>query len=139
MEAAKEADLDLARFKKDLADQDGLLANYQNQGDEFFHMPLGFYNVILMDEQNRTVILEHAFEPSMVDEALSYLSRGQLTKNTPTDVVGYLRAHGLAPLREIERAFGFSPEEAKRELGKLEKAGKARSIPLAGAQHWSVG
>ena len=138
-EAAKEAGLDLARFKKDLADQDGLLANYQNQGDEFYHMPLGFYNVILMDGQNRTVILEHAFEPSMVDEALGYLSRGKLTKTTPTDVVGYLRDHGLAPLREIERVFGFSPEEAKRELGKLEKAGKVRSILLAGAPHWSVG
>lgn len=138
MDAAKEAGLDLARFQRDLADQDGLLADYQGQGDEFYHMPLGFDNVIVTDGHDRTVILDHAFDPPIVEEAIDYLTRGQLRKNTPSDVVGYLREHGPAPTREIERVFGLTPGEARGKLGDLEKAGEVRATLLAGAPHWSA-
>ncbi len=137
-DAAKEAGLDVARFRRDHADHDGLMSDYQNQGDEFYHMPLGFYNVILKDGETRTVILDHAFDPAIVDEALDYLSRGRLRKKQPTDVVGYLRDHGPAPNREIERVFGLTPTVAKGKLKQLEKAGNVRAMTLAGAPHWSA-
>lgn len=138
LDAGREAGLNASRFKKDLADRDGLLADYQNQGDEFYHMPIEFYNVILTDGNNRTVILDHAFDPATVDEALDYLSTGTLKKRVPTDIVGYLREHGPAPIREIERVFSLARDETERKLIALRKAGKARSTLLAGAPHWSL-
>jgi len=136
-DAASEAKLNLTRFKRDLADRDRLLADYQNQGDDFYHMPLGFYNVILTDGKNRTVILDHAFDPKTVDDALDYLSVGSLKRRKPTDIAGYLRDHGPAPVREIERVFSLSRNEADTKLHALKTAGKATSTRLAGAPHWS--
>lgn len=138
LDAGYEAGLNLARFKTDLADREGLLADYQNQGDEFYHMPLGFYNVIVTDGNNRTVVLDHAFDPAMVDEALHYLSGGSLRQRVPKDIVGYLRDHGFAPAREIQRVCSLSPGEIDRRLKALKKAGKVRSTLLAGAPHWSA-
>ena len=136
-DAAGEAQLNPIRFKRDLADRDGLLADYQNQGDDFYHMPLGFYNVILTDGKNRTVILDHAFDPRTVDDALDYLSGGSLRRRTPTDIASYLRDHGPAPVREIERVFSLSRHEAEARLRALKAAGTVTSKRLAGAAHWT--
>jgi len=138
LEAAKEAGLDLERFRDDLADHDGLVADYQNQGDEFYHMPLGFYNVILTDGENRTVILDYAFDPGIVEETIDFLSRGRLTKRTPKDILGYLRDHGPTPVREIARVFGLTPDEASAKLAAFEKEGRTRVTNLAGGHHWSA-
>lgn len=138
LEAAKEAGLNLPRFRKDLANRDGLLADYQNQGDAFYHMPLGFYNVILTDGGDRTVILDHAFDPKIVDDAIDYLSGGTLRRRAPGDIVRYLRDHGPAPTKEIERVFGLTPSSAGVKLRRLASGGKVRSSRLARAAHWSA-
>lgn len=137
-EAAAEAGLDLAKFRTDSADRESLQADYNNQGEGFPHLPLGFYNVIVTDGENRTVILDNAFEPAVVEEAIDYLSGGTLAKRTPTDIVDYLREHGPAPVSEVARVFGLTPAKAEKRLMELRKAGEAATTTLAGAPHWSA-
>ncbi len=136
LDAAKEAGLDTARFRKDLADTEGLKKDLQHQGHDFPHLPVGFYNIAVSDGGDRTVVLDHAFDPAVVEDAIDWLSGGRLKKAVPKDVAGYLRAHGPAPVTEIARVFGLSPGRAKKELTALEKAGKADRVSLAGAPHW---
>jgi len=138
LDAAREATLDLDAFREALQDEDGLSSEYHGQGDEFYHMPLGFYNVIVTDGRDRTVILDYAFDPPVVEEAVDYLSRGQLAKRSPTDLVGYLRDHGPAPTVEIARVFGLTQDEAAAKLGSLRDQGRATARSLAGAPHWSA-
>jgi len=135
-EAAAEARLDVKTFRTDLADPESLRADYEKQGDGFPHLPVGFYNVLVTDQENRTVILDHAFDPAIVEEAIDYLSKGKLVKRTPTDIAGYLREHGAAPLSEVARVFGLTPGDAGTRLRELQKAGKVATTTLAGAPHW---
>ncbi len=137
-EAAIEAGLDVDRFFRDYRDTDARRAELEHQGHGFPHVPLGFYSLALTDGGDRTVILDYAFDPATVEEAIDYLSQGKLKKRTPTDVVGYLQRHGAAPLREIARVMGMDDREAKNRLAKLVKERKVTSAPLAGEAHWSA-
>lgn len=134
-EAAREAGLDVARFRGDLEDGDGLMKQYGSQGEGFPHAPLNFYNLVLSDGNGRMVVLDHAFDPKVVEDAIDYLG-GKLAKAKPKDVLGYLAHHGWASQREVERAFALKPPAAKKQLDALVKAGKAEKTKLAGATHW---
>jgi len=125
VECAREAKLDLARFEKDLADKDGLTRDMEEQ--EAPHMPLGFYNVAVTDGE-RTVLLNHAFEPDAVEEAIDYLSGGTLAKTPPTDIEAYLRENGPAPPIEIARVFGLPHAKANASLATLAKKGQAKEV-----------
>jgi hypothetical protein len=136
LDAAREAGLDVARFQEDLADEEGVRHEYENPGGSFPHVPMGFFNVVVTDGAGRTVILDYAFEPGMVEEAIEYLSGGRLHKREPGDAVAYVEDHGPAPLVEVARVFKLEDEDALRRLEAAEKAGKLERVTLAGAPHW---
>ena len=134
-EAAREARLDLARFERDLADEEGLRGDLERQGEGWPHLPLGFYNLAVTDG-HRHVLLDHAFEPADLEGAIEWLSGGTLRKRRPEDVGRYLREHGLVPLAEVERVFALAPKEAEERLEALVAEGAAERVVLAGAAHW---
>ena len=136
LESASEAELDLRQFQRDYADKDARRAELEHQGEGFPHVPLGFYNVVVSDGHNRTIILDHAFDPSLVEEAIDYLSGGKLKKAHPTDIIGYLTDHGLAPTSEVARVLGLANGEAEAKLNELQRSGKVKSKELAGSPHW---
>jgi len=136
-EAAKSAGLDVAKFKKDFADKKARHHDYEHQQEEFpHHLPLNFYNIVVTDGANRVVLLDHAFNPKIVEEAIDYIAGGKLKKNKPSDILGYLKEHGPTPLMEVSRVFDLKTEEAKKKLEALEKYGKIESTTLAGAPFW---
>ncbi|OGS49922.1 MAG: hypothetical protein A3K65_09845 [Euryarchaeota archaeon RBG_16_68_12] len=136
LEAAGEAGLDLAKFQRDVADKKARQAELGHQGHDFPHLPLGFYNLIVSDEDSKTVVLDYAFDPAVVEDAIDWLSGGRLKKAVPKDIAGYLRAHGPAPLTEIARVFGLPPSKTEKDLARLEASGKAERLTLAGGPHW---
>jgi predicted DsbA family dithiol-disulfide isomerase len=136
--AAKEAGLDLARLRKDLADRKGLEAEMAAQNEGAPNVPLGFYNVALEDDKGRTIVLDYAFDPDEVVGAIEYLSGGTLRKNTPDDPVAYLQATGPAPARELARAFAWTPAATEERLRKLATAGQVKQVAVGGAPHWTV-
>lgn len=135
LEAAREAGLDGKRLAKALEDEEALLARMEGQGEGWPHVPLGFYNLAVTDHEGTTVLLDNAFEPAMLERAIDMLLPGA-TKEEPTDIGGYLAAHGPAPTSEIARVFGMDREEATRALEGLVKEGRATATPLAGSAHW---
>ncbi|HEX2021485.1 MAG TPA: DsbA family protein [Candidatus Thermoplasmatota archaeon] len=134
--AAEEVGLDLARFRRDYADDAGLREQLSQQGADAPPVHVGFYNVAVTDGVNRRVILDYAFDPAVVEGAIDYISGGTLTKRRPTDVLAYLQEHGFSSLVEIQRVFALSPGEAQARLEALEKRGAAERGVLAGAPHW---
>lgn len=134
--AAEEAGLNVARFRRNLADANGLQKDLEHQGHDFPHLPIGFYNIAITDGDSRTVILDHAFEPAVVENAIDWLSGNALTKAVPRNISGYLHEHGPAPLMEIARVFGVPRESAKKQLIALEKKNQAARLTLAGVSHW---
>lgn len=138
VEAARESDLDVERFRRDWRDQAKLGRELEEQTHGLPHVPLGYYNLVLEDNKGRKVVLDYAFEPDDVVSAIEYLSGGKLKKNAPTDPVAYLRAAGPAPAAEIARAFAWTPAKAEEALKSLEKEGQLRRLTLAGAPHWAA-
>lgn len=138
VEAANEAGLDVPRFREDFGDTEARQGDMQQQGHAFGHLPIGFYNLAVTDGADRTVILDYAFDPPVVEEAIDYLSRDALAKRTPTDIAGYLRHHGPAPLRELARVFGIPEPSASAKLRRLEKEKKVAAVEHAAAPHWRV-
>lgn len=136
VEAAREAGLDVARFQEDLADEAGIRDEYENPGGSFPHVPMGFYNVVVTDGAGRTVILDYAFDPRAVEEAIDYLSGGRLRKRQPRDAVAYVEDHGPAPLVEVARVFALAEKDALARLEEAEKGGRLERVTLAGAPHW---
>jgi len=135
--AVKEAGLDDTRFKSDWADQASLKTDLEKQGEGSPPVHVGFYNIAVTDGHGRTVYLDQKFQPSVVEEAIDYLSSGQLKKTRPADVHAYLQAHGPTSLVEVERVFNLSSKDALAELERLEKLGKAKRLTLSGANFWS--
>lgn len=135
-DAAKEAGLRVERFEADLADSEARETDLGVQRHGIHRMPIGFYNMAVTDGADRTVILDYAFDPKILEGAIDYLGGGTLRKRRPTDVLGYLRQHGPAPLREVGRVFGLTDPKAAAKLRSLEKEGKVTRIELAGALHW---
>ncbi len=119
-----------------MADTEGLKKDLQHQGHDFPHLPVGFYNIAVSDGGDRTVVLDHAFDPAVVEDAIDWLAGGRLRKAAPRDVAAYLREHGLAPVVEIARVFGLPVEKTERELKALQKSGQVEPVLLAGAPHW---
>ncbi len=130
-EAAVEAGLDVPRFRPDNADQAARRAEYEAQTRGFPHLPIGFYKLAVIHGR-RTVLLDHAFEPSVVEDAIEWLSDGRLRKDQPTDIVGYLRAHGPAPLVELRWVFGLPEPTLGERLSALRREGKVDSVVLSG-------
>jgi len=137
-EAAEEAGLHVGRFQKDLADTPARETDLDAQRHGIHQLPIGFYNLAVTDGADRMVILDYAFDPSLVEGAIDYLGGGALRKRRPADVLGYLRAHGPAPLREVARVFGLTDSKAAASLRTLQKTGKVAQVKLAGAPHWQA-
>jgi predicted DsbA family dithiol-disulfide isomerase len=138
LEAVKEAGLDETKFKRDWADQASLKADLEKQGEGAPPVQVGFYNVAVTDGHGRTVYLDQKFQPSVVESAIDYLADGKLKKRKPTDILAYLKEQGPTSLIEVERVFELPSNEARVELERLEKLGKARCSTLAGAAFWSA-
>ncbi|HVM46008.1 MAG TPA: DsbA family protein [Candidatus Thermoplasmatota archaeon] len=137
LDAVQAVGLDAKRFQADYAQKAALRKEYEQQGSRGPPVHVGFYNFVVTDGGNRRVVLDYSFDPRDIEGAIDYLSGGTLKKRQPTDIVGYLRANGLAPLSEIGRVFDFPDGRAATEaLEKLEKAGKIERQTLAGAPHW---
>lgn len=135
-EAAAEAGINVEAFFRDFRDTEARRAELQHQGHGFPHVPLGFYSLALTDGGDRTVLLDYAFEPAVVEGAIDYLLGGRPAKRTPRDILRYLRRHGDAPTREIARVFGLSEKEAVARLKRLARQRKVDSVRLAGGAHW---
>lgn len=139
LDAVKTIGLDVARFEKDFAQKDALRQEYEEQGSRGPPVHVGFYNFVVWDGGNRRVILDYAFDPRDIEGAIDYLSGGTLKKSKPTDIVAYLKEHGLAPLSEIGRVFDFPHGSAATEaLERLEKSGKIERATFAGAPLWKA-
>lgn len=135
--AAREAKLDEARLQRDRADPEALRAAYEEQAQAGPPVHVGFFNLVVWDGGNRRAILDYSFDPRDVEGAIDWLSAGALRKERPTDIVAYLRRHGVAPLSEIGRVFDHETrEDALAALEALEKAGSVERVTLAGAPHW---
>lgn len=137
-EAAKEAGLKVDAFFRDYRDTEARQEELGHQGHGFPHVPLGFYSIALTDGGDRTVLLDYAFDPAVVEGAIDYLSGTRVPKRGSPDLVSYLRRHGPTPLREIARVAGCTDKEATARLGKLNKAGRVTSVSLTGATHWTA-
>ena len=138
MAAAKEADLEARRFVKDLSDTKARKEQSDQEGEGFPHLPLGFFNLAVTDGAGRTVLLDNAFDPGLVEGAIDYLSAGRLTKRNPKDIVGYLREHGLTPSVEIARVFTLKEKQAEASLENLRNEGKIERRLVLGKPHWHV-
>jgi predicted DsbA family dithiol-disulfide isomerase len=138
LDAVKEASLEEARFKRDWADQAGMKADLEKQGESAPPVHVGFFNIAVTDGHGRTVYLDQQFQPRAAEGAIDYLSEGLLKKSKPDDVLAYLRAQGPTSLVEVERVFGLSSRDALTELERLEKLGKATTSTLARAAFWSA-
>jgi len=136
-EAAKEAGLDEAKFKRDWVDQAGLKSEYEGQGKDSPPVHVGFYNIAVTDWHGRSVYLDQQFAPSVVEGAIDYLADARFKKAKPTDILAYIKAQGPTPLVEVERIFELPSKDARAELERLEKDGKAKRSMLAGSPFWS--
>lgn len=137
-EAAVESGLDVDAFFRDHRDADARRGELEHQGHDFPHVPLGFYSLALTDGGDRTVVLDYAFDPAVVEDAIDYLAGTPVRKKKPGDVESYVRRHGPAPLREIARVMGLSESDARSRLGRLVTQGRLETVRLAGAPHWRV-
>lgn len=135
-DAALEAGLDPKRLEADLADEAAMSEAYQDQGVSVPHVPMGFYNLVLTDDAGRTLILDYAFDPAVVESAIDWMSGGKLSKRQPADVVAYAQKHGPVSQVEAQRVFALSPRDALAKLEAGEKAGRLARVTLAGAPHW---
>jgi hypothetical protein len=138
LEAVKEAGLDGDNFERDWADQTGLKADLERQGEGVPSVHVGFYNIAVTDLHGRSVYLDQQFQPSVVEGAIDYLADGKLKKAKPADLLSYLKLQGPTPLVEVERVFGLPSAEARTKLEKVEKVGKAKGTTLAGDSFWSA-
>ena len=138
-DAAREADLDISTFLSDCADTVSRRKELEHQGRGFPHVPLGFYNLAVTDGRDRTVLLDYAFDPAIVEGAIDYLAGHRLTKRRRVNIADYLRRHGPAPAREIARVAGLTDREAMVELTKLAGQRRAEALDLAGMPHWRAG
>jgi predicted DsbA family dithiol-disulfide isomerase len=136
-QAVKESSLDEAKFKRDWADEAGLKADLEKQGEGAPPVHVGFFNIAVTDGHGRTVYLDQQFEPSRIEGAIEYLSEGKLKKSKPTDILAYIKAHGPASHVEVERVFALSSKDATAELERLEKLGKITRSSLAETTFWS--
>jgi predicted DsbA family dithiol-disulfide isomerase len=137
LEAAKESELDTKRFQHDYANTKARTKELESQGEGFPEVSVGFYNLVLTDGHNTTVILDYAFDPTAAEEAIDYLSGGKLKKKNPTNIVGYLEEHGPAPEIEIERVFHLTPKQATEKLQTLERQKKIKTVKPNGIKLWS--
>lgn len=137
LDAAREAGLDVERFQRDLADEEGVRHEYEDQGGAP-HVPLGFYNLVVTDGAGRTIILDYAFDPKVVEEAIDYLAGGRLPKREPKDVLAFARDMGPTSLAEVARVFAIPEQEALARLEECEKRGALERVTLAAAHHWQA-
>lgn len=136
LSAAKASGLDLARFTSDLQDTEGLDAQAYEMGNGLGHIPLGFYNLILQDDQGRTLLIDYAFDPKPVEEAIEFLTGKRLKKNRPTDPLMFLRVAGPTHEIELSRAFGWPAQRISKTLALAAKRGEAKQVLLAGHPYW---
>lgn len=137
-EAAGEANLDLVKFMADRADESGLKADLERQGEGAPHVHVGFYNIGITDGHGRTVILDQQFQPSIAEGAIDYLTGGKLKKTKPTDILSYLKRQGPTSLVEVQRVFDVSSDLAQSELQRLEASGESKRLTLAGSTFWTA-
>jgi putative protein-disulfide isomerase len=136
MEAAGISQLDTKKFTKDLENSKARQEELEHQGHGFPEVSLGFYNLVVSDGIGRTVLLDNAFEPEIVEGAIDYLSDRKLRKASPSDIGEYLEEHGPAPIVELTRVFAISENRATEKLSLLERKGRIERVTLAGAPHW---
>jgi predicted DsbA family dithiol-disulfide isomerase len=138
LDAVRNSGLDEVKFKIDWADQAGLKADMEKQGEGAPPVHVGFYNIAVTDRRGRTVYLDQVFQPSAVEGAVDYLSDGKLRKAKPTDILAYLDLHGPTSNVELERVFDLPPNELAAKLEELGKLGRTRRSMLAGSPFWSI-
>jgi hypothetical protein len=138
LDAVKEAGIDEGGFKSDRADETGLKADLEKQGEDTPQVHVGFYNIAVTDGHGRTVTLDQQFQPSVAEGAIDYLTDGKLRKTKPIDVLDYLKTQGPTPLIEVERVFALSSKDALAELERLEVLGKTKRLTLTGYPFWSA-
>lgn len=130
--AARAAGLDSAAFRRAFGDEARLAQTYEREGHGFPHVPLGFYSLAITDGGERVVILNHAFEPKTVEDAIDWLAGGTLAKRAPGDVAAYLREHGPAPAEEIAKVFTLPVAGARAALEAIRARGEADVATLDG-------
>lgn len=130
--AARAAGLDMAAFRRARADEVRLAKAYEREGHGFPHVPLGFFNLAISDGKDRVLLINHAFDPRAVEEAIDFLAGGSLAKRVPTDVGAYLREHGPAPVEEIAKVFSLTIPEARARLDSLAREGEAEPATVDG-------
>lgn len=137
-EAAAASGLDVHAWRSAFKDEDGLRERLEHQGHGWPHVPLGFYNLAITDNEGTTVLLDHAFEPAQVEAAVEYVAGAPLERSEPGDPVAYLARHGPAPTVELARVFGLQEAVVGKRLGALGEQGRVRAMSLAGATHWAA-
>lgn len=138
LEAAKESGLEAKRFEHDYAHTEERKKELESQGEGFPEVSVGFYNLVLTNGHNTTVILDYAFDPTAAEEAIDYLSGGRLKKETPSNIPDYLKENGPAPEIELERVFHLTPKQTTEKLQTLEEQKKIKTVKPNGIKLWSL-
>lgn len=139
LSAAKASGLDVKKFTHAMQqDVAGLDAEGEQMADGMPHAPLGFYNLIVEDGSGRTILMDFAFDPKPVEDAIEFLTNRKLKKLSPSDPTAFLVAAGPTHNIELARAFGWALERVKREMLRLEKKGAVKQIELAGHPYWKA-
>lgn len=111
-------------------------ARLNQDGGDMHALGLNFYALQVADSEGRTVVLEHAFEPAKVEEAVEWLSRGKLKKRALPTVPDYLASHAPVSLFEVQRVFRLEEAEALKAAQPAEKAGRVVRTTLNGHPCW---
>jgi predicted DsbA family dithiol-disulfide isomerase len=96
---------------------------------------VNFYALQIRDE-GRTVILEHAFDPTKAEEAIDWLSRSSLRKDALPSLEDYATAHAPVSSRELQQVFLADAPKVRAGLAAAEKSGKLVRKTLLGMDCW---
>lgn len=139
LSSAKASGLDVKAFTKAMQKETAALDEEGDRmGDGMPHAPLGFYNLILEDGSGRTLMMDFAFDPKPVEDAIEFLTARKLKKLSPSDPAAFLASAGPTHAIELSRAFGWPAARVKKELARLEAKGLVKPIEIAGHPYWKA-
>lgn len=111
-------------------------ASLRTDAQSYHALGLNYYSLQLRDFEGRIVILEHAFDSAKSEDALDWLGRGKLRKQSLPNVADYVASHAPVSQRELEQVFKLDAAKARKAAEPAEKAGKVARVERLGHTFW---
>lgn len=109
----------------------------KQDGQDMHSLGLNFYTLQVRDPEGKTTVsLEHAFDPAKVEDAVEYLSKGQLRKHALPTLEQYAAQHAPVSSRELQQVFRSDAAKVRAGLAPAEKAGQLVRKNLLGMDCW---